>query len=97
GTRLPARMLGLRTPKKERHHERLPRPPRRRPDATAFALALARQVVVTDSAHRLPDLPLDRLRARDDRRVLRDPLHRPLPAGALRLQRRRPALDLARL
>ena len=30
------------------------------------------------------------------RRVLRDPLHGPLPARALRLQRRRAALDLAR-
>ena len=29
-------------------------------------------------------------------RVLRDPLHGPLPAVALRLQRRRPALDVAR-
>ena len=29
-------------------------------------------------------------------RLLRDPLHRPLPAGAVRLQRRRPSLDLAR-
>ena len=32
----------------------------------------------------------------DDRRLLRDPRHRPLPARDLRLQRRRDAVDLAR-
>ena len=34
---------------------------------------------------------------RDGHRLLRDPLHRPLPARALRLQRRRPPLVVARL
>ena len=33
--------------------------------------------------------------ARQRRRLLRDPLHRPLPARALRLQRRRAALVVA--
>ena len=38
---------------------------------------------------------MDRLRRAERRRVLRDPLHRPLPARDLRLQRRRAALVVA--
>ena len=61
-----------------------------------LALALAREVVPRDPALVRARLPLGGVRRADGRRLLRDPLHRPLPEGALRLQRRRPAVDVAR-
>ena len=42
---------------------------------------LARQVAARHPALRRAVLPLDRLRGRERDRVLRDPVHRPLPAG----------------
>src|SRR5204862_8171771 len=77
-------------------HERPSRPPRRRADPAAVPLALARQVVPADPPHPDPDLPLDRVHPDDDRRLLRDALHGPLPARHLRLQPRRTPLDVAR-
>ena len=68
----------------------------RRALAAAQPRALAGQVAAGDPALHRALLPLDRLRRRERDRVLRDPVHRPLPAGAVRLQRRRPALVLAR-
>src|SRR6185312_11724765 len=41
--------------------------------------------------------PVDRVRARQHRRVLRDPVHGALSAATVRVQRRRAALDVARL
>ena len=72
-------------------------PGRRRGPAgrAAQPLALAGQVAARDPAlHRARFLWIAFCRP-DGRRVLRDPLHRALPARDLRLQRRRPALDLA--
>src|SRR5207244_2565812 len=70
---------------------------RRRADPAAVPLALARQVVPADPALPDPYPALDRVHPDDDRRLLRACLHRPLPARHLRLQPRRPALDMARL
>ena len=73
-------------------------PGRRRGPARRAAqpLALAREVAAGDPAlHRARD-PLVRVLRPHGDRVLRDPLHRPLPARDLRVQRRRPALDVAR-
>src|ERR1051326_7373990 len=71
-----------------------PRPP---PRGAAEPLEVAGEVVPRDPALPGVVLPLDRVRAAYDRRVLRDRLHRPLPATHLRVQRRRDALDVARL
>ena len=74
-------------------------PGRRRGRASAGCqpLALARQVAPRHPALHRARVPLDRVLDPDARRGLRDPLHGPLPARDLRLQRRRPALDVARL
>ena len=63
----------------------------------AEPLEVAGQVVPRDPALHRARVPLDRVRAADDRRVLRDPVHRPLSARHVRVQRRRDALDVARL
>src|SRR5437868_11543126 len=68
----------------------------RRALAAAQPRALAGQVAAGDPALRRPLLPLDRLRGSQRARLLRDPLHRPLPEGVVRLQRRRPPLVMAR-
>src|SRR6478672_1142202 len=73
----------------------LSRPAGRGADRAALALALARQVAPPDPALHLPYLPLAYARPCRDRRLLRSPLHRPLPARALRLECRRSALDVA--
>ena len=57
------------------------------------SLAAARQVVARDPALDRAGLPLARGVLRDHLRVVRDPFHRPLPARAVRLRRRRRALD----
>ena len=56
-------------------------------------MASARQVVPRDSALHRADLPWSRGDRVRDHRVVRDPLHRPLPERALRLRRRGHALD----
>ena len=77
--------------------DRLPGRGARRARPRRRALALARQVAARDPAlHRAPR-PLVRPLGPDRGRVLRDPLHRPLPARDLRLQPGRAALDVARL
>ena len=76
---------------------RLPGSTRRPPRSATEPLALACEVAARDPALHRAVLPLDRLRRADDRRLLRDPVHRSLSAGHLRFQRRRAALDLARL
>ena len=80
----------------ETHRIPLSAPTHRRALAAAQPRALARQVAAGDPALHRARLPLDRVRRRERGRLLRDPLHRPLPAGAVRLQRRRPALVVAR-
>ena len=50
-----------------------------------------------DTARHRVGVPLDRVHDRDRHRVVRDPDHRPLPAGALRLQPRGVPLDVAGL
>ena len=67
------------------------------PGASTHAqpLAVAGQVAPRHPALHRAVLPVDRLRRRHRHRLLRDPLHRPLPARDVRLQRRRPALELA--
>ena len=64
-------------------------------DSRAEPLALAREVDPRDPALHPARAPLADAARADDRRVLRDPLHRPLPARDLRLQRRRSSLDVA--
>src|SRR5919109_972480 len=59
-------------------------------------VALARQVDPDHSARDRPRVPVDCLRRPDDHRRLRDPLHGAVSARYLRLQRRRPALGVAR-
>src|SRR5919106_914530 len=61
----------------------------------ALALALAREVAPRDPALRRAGVPLGRVPRPDGGRLLRDPRHRPLPTAALRVQRRRAALDVA--
>ena len=75
---------------------RLSAPTHRRALAAAEPLALAGQVVARDSALHRALLPVDRVRRRERHRLLRDPLHGPLPEGAVRVQRRRPSLVVAR-
>ena len=82
-------------------HRRAPRPaavsrpsggrarPERRP------LALAREVGARDPALHRARVPLAHAARADRDRVLRDPLHGPLPARDLRLQPRGHALDVA--
>ena len=72
------------------------RPRRGQARGRAEPLALARQVAARDPALRRARVPLDRVLPAQRGRVLRDPVHGPLPAVALRLQRRRPSLDVAR-
>ena len=62
----------------------------------AQPLAVARQMAAGDPARHRARVPVDRLPRAVAGRVRRDPVHRPLPARDLRLQRRRAALDLAR-
>ena len=71
------------------------RPHRRRARPGTEPLALARQVAARDPALHRAGVPLARLRRPHVRRVLRDPLHGPVPKGHVRLQRRRAALDVA--
>ena len=82
-------------PPRHRRRRRLPRDRRRRLDR-AEPLALARQVAARDPALRDPRAAVDGVRRRDGRRARRGRRHRALPARDLRLQRRRPALDVAR-
>ena len=56
---------------------------------------VARQVAARHPPLHRARLPVDRLRHRDGDRLLRHRVHRPLPAGAVRLQRRRAAVELA--
>ncbi len=64
-------------------------------DPGAEPLAVARQVAARDPALHRARVPLARVRRAERDRVLRDPVHRPVPALDLRLQRRRAALDVA--
>ena len=66
------------------------RRPCRRPDGESRSrwLWLVKWLLADPPLHRA-GLPLGGLRRDDGDRVLRDPLHGPLPAGHLRLQRRR--------
>src|SRR5690606_34021721 len=57
--------------------------------------AVADQVVAGHPAPLPPLLPVAGVLRAERGRVLRDPLHRPLPAHHLRLQRRRHAVELA--
>ena len=65
-------------------------------DAEAQPLPPARQVAPDPAARARAGRPLDRLLRPDRRRRRGDPLHGALPAGDLRLQRRRAPLDVAR-
>ena len=58
-------------------------------------LWLVKWLLAIPALHRAR-VPLDRALGADHRRVLRHPLHRPLPARDLRLQPRRAPLDVAR-
>lgn len=58
---------------------------------------MAREVAAGHPPLRRARVPVDGLRRHQRRRVLRDPVHRALPAGAVRLQRRSHAVELARL
>ena len=69
----------------------------RRARAPREPMALARQMAPRDPALHRARAALDRGDGPDVRRRPRDPLHAPLPTRDLRLQRRRPSLDLARL
>jgi hypothetical protein len=62
---------------------------------SAIALALARQVAARPAALHRPCVPLDRIRPALAGRVHRLALRRSLPAWHLRLQPRRPSLELA--
>jgi hypothetical protein len=70
--------------------------PARRARPAAEPLALDREVAPRDPPLHRAHIPLDRVLDPERRRILRDPVHRSLPARHLRLQRRRPALDVAR-
>src|SRR5918996_5201157 len=69
---------------------------RRKTRSRAQPLALASQMAARDSALHRPALSVHRLRAADDRGLLRDSLHRAVPPLDLRLQPRRAALGVAR-
>ena len=90
-----ARRAQTRGAPRDREPNPVPRPRRRVAGPVGLPLAVAGQVAAADPALRRAGLPVAGLRRRHRRRVLRDPGHRPLPAGAVRLQRRRAALDLA--
>ena len=68
----------------------------RRPRCGREQVALGRQVAPRHPARAGADLPLDRVLGALARRLLRDPVHGPLPTRDLRLQRRRAPLDVAR-
>ena len=70
--------------------------PRGRVGTSPEPLAVARQVDPRHPALRRAHLPLGRVLRPDPDRVLRGAIHRALPAGDLRLQRRRAALVVAR-
>ena len=63
----------------------------------AQPLAVVRQVAARHPARDRARIPVDRVRRAEHRRVLRDPVHGALSAHAVRVQRRRAALDVARL
>ena len=61
----------------------------------ALARAVAGEVAAAAAALRRAGVPVGGVRRAERRGVLRHPVHRPLPAGAVRLQPRGAALDLA--
>src|SRR5579863_2804426 len=73
----------------------VPGPRRRRARPAAVPVAVAGEMVPGYPPLRRPGLLVARLRRAERGRVLRDRVHRPVPAGDLRLQRRRAPLDLA--
>src|SRR3954451_25255664 len=77
-------------------HVSLSPPPRGPPRGAGQPLAVAREVAPGDPALHRARVPLDRVLLHLARVAGDDPVHRPLPARPVRLQRRRPALDLAR-
>src|SRR3954447_22122840 len=77
-------------------HVSLSLAPRGPPRRAGQPLAVARQVGPRVPPLRGPVLPVRGRGVRLDRRVLRDPLHRPLSTQPVRLPGRRDALDLAR-
>ena len=88
--------LGLmddRYPSTDERQSVSPRLPVSRCEARAEPVASARQVVPCDPALHRADLPWSRRDRVRDHRLVRDPLHRSLPQGALRLRGRRHPLD----
>src|SRR2546430_17498368 len=70
-------------------------PRRRRARPASVPVAVAGEVVPGHPALCRPGLPVAGIRRAERGRVLRDPVHRPVLEGDLRLQRRGAPLDLA--
>src|SRR4051794_10697851 len=91
--------LAARLPPREENRDGEPNPvsgPRRRvAGRVGFPRAVADQVAAAHPPPGRADLPLAGLLRGHRDRLLRDPVHRPLPPAPVRLQRRRAALDLA--
>ena len=79
----------------ERRPSVVPGPARGRAPARSEPLAVGREVAARDPALRRARVPVAHLPRAHDRRVLRDPVHGPLPARDLRLQPGRAPLDVA--